>query len=336
MLTCPFIRPGKLGLLLLILAASVGVMVQPRAQAQSVYADTNPYAVGSGTRCPGGRTVTLNVPDSLIIEDLNFDFRAQHSYRTDINLWVISPAGTRVNLLTGNYTTGWDHYNVTFDDEAGVQVDTGSHATNNSLTAAPIPVRSEGNVLSGFDGQNAQGNWTIGFCDVYPFADNGTVQRFALVITPRLAVLSAEKTVVPFDPGGAGTYNLPGEEVIYSIEIANTGNGPTDTDTLLVIDRLPGEIEFWNGDLDSGGPDDHPGTDPVAFLQANGAAMSFVYGRDVAFATGTPPTSFAGCTYTPIAGYDPAVTAVCVNPKGSLGFGSPDPAVTIRFRGRIR
>jgi uncharacterized repeat protein (TIGR01451 family) len=294
--------------------------------------------VGSTTPCPAGATLTIPVPTYFRVADLNVQFRAAHPFRTDMNVWLISPTGTRVNLLTGPYGVQLQNYNVTFDDEAAVVVDTGTHAVNNSLTAAPTPVRSEGNALSTIDGQVAQGNWTLGFCDVYTAADNGTIQFVSLIFTAQPAVLTGNKAAAVYDPATTGRYALPGQDVIYTISVANTGEGPTDTGTIFLADAVPTQIEFWNGDLDAGGPDTNPGTDPIAFSQSAGAGLTFTYGANIRFSTAVAaPANFAACTaIAPTATYRADIRHICISPAGQLAAGNPDPTFAIKFRARIK
>ena len=135
-----------------------------------------------------------------------------------------------------------------------------------------------------------------------------------------------------YDPNAEDLYAIPGNDVIYTINVSNSGPGSTDADSVVLIDAMPSEVEFFNGDIDTGGPDTFPGTDPVGFTQANGAALTFNYAADVAFSDSvTPPPDFAACTYTPTVGYDSNVTYVCFNPKGVLGAGSPDPEFSVSF-----
>ena len=39
----------------------------------------------------------------------------------------------------------------------------------------------------------------------------------------------------------------------------------------------------------------------------------------------TAPASFAACTYTPVANYDPAVRYVCLNPQGTFAGSTGTP-----------
>ena len=73
-----------------------------------------------------------------------------------------------------------------------------------------------------------------------------------------------------------------------------------------------------------------------ADIQATGLDP-FVFANDVAFSDLTSaPASFADCLYTPAPGFDPAVTFVCFNPKGTMGAGDPNPSFSLSFRARIR
>ncbi|MEL6323688.1 MAG: DUF11 domain-containing protein, partial [Pseudomonadota bacterium] len=168
-------------------------------------------------------------------------------------------------------------------------------------------------------------------------ASDGEVEDHALIIGGA-AALDAAKTNAVFDPGGLGLYALPGNDVIYTITVSNSGQGATDTDTVVLIDVIPDEVDFWNGDIDSGGPDTFTGTDPVGFTQANGAALTLTYGTDVAFSTGPDaPADFSECSaVAPDNTYRTDLEFICINPKGALGFGDPDPSFSVSFRARIR
>ena len=53
-------------------------------------------------------------------------------------------------------------------------------------------------------------------------------------------------------------------------------------------------------------------------------------------AASTPPASFAACTYTPTAQYDPLVRYICINPKGTMaGSTGTPPSFTVTFAARV-
>ena len=149
---------------------------------------------------------------------------------------------------------------------------------------------------------------------------------------PALAELAVTKSVSVWDPGAAGLYALPGNDVAYTISATNSGNRSADANSIFLIDPISSDVEFYHGDIDDGGPE----TDPVSFTQTS-AGLTFTYATDVAYSNAvTNPADFASCTYSPAAGYDPNVTYICVNPKGSMAAGDPDPTFAISFRVRIK
>ena len=140
--------------------------------------------------------------------------------------------------------------------------------------------------------------------------------------------LSAAKNVAVYDPFNQGLYALPGNDVIYTITVENTGTGDVDSGSLVLIDAMPAEVTFFNGDIDDAGPE----LEPIAF-QDTGGGLSFDPNADVGFSNAaTHPGNFSSCTYTPIAGYDPDVTYICINPKGVMAGQS---TMSVSFRSRI-
>ncbi|MEO1419895.1 MAG: DUF11 domain-containing protein [Pseudomonadota bacterium] len=159
------------------------------------------------------------------------------------------------------------------------------------------------------------------------------------------AELQADKTIALFDPTGASSsdiFAVPGNDVTYTITVTNAGGGAVDANTILLIDQLPPEIVFVNGDADGTGP----GADPVVFteIQPTGLNTPFSFSNDVGFSSSvTRPTSFGDCSYTstvPFGDPDPLIRFVCINPKGAMNAApnstAPDPAFSVSFRARIR
>ena len=100
---------------------------------------------------------------------------------------------------------------------------------------------------------------------------------------------------------------------------------------------MPPEISFWNGDIDTGGPDNFTDTTPVAIVQTAGTGLTFDYNTDVRFGFGTTaPSDFDSCTpLAPDGTYRDDVTFICFNPKGSFNGGTPAPSFSLNFRVRI-
>lgn len=307
----------------------------------SASAQTGPYqstaigTIGGTTACGTNNYVTtITVADDIMIADLDVGFLATHAWRSDINATLTSPAGTSVKILDGAYGVDVDNYNVRFDDASGTLVDTAPHNTNDTITSVPPyqnTVRPE-NLLNAFNGENANGTWTLSMCDVYPAADGGQFRQANLFFTPIPAVLSAAKTVNVWDPDTLGLYALPGNDVIYTISIQNTGNGYTDKDSMFLVDSIPDDMVFYNGDMDDGGPE----TSAIAFTNS-GSGLSFNPALHVKYSNAaTKPTDLGQCSYTPIAGYDPAIKHVCIQPAGQMQFDPATPAFSISFRAKIK
>jgi len=144
--------------------------------------------------------------------------------------------------------------------------------------------------------------------------------------------LEAEKSVTMFSTGGSEVYSIPGEDVIYTIRIRNTGNTDIDSGSVFLADRLPPELRFYNDDLDDAGPE----TNAVGFIDS-GSGLSFTFATDVGFSNSTvPPTTITDCNFTPAIGYVETVTFLCFSPQGSFLSGDPDPFIEISYRMQIK
>ena len=147
----------------------------------------------------------------------------------------------------------------------------------------------------------------------------------------QIANMSGDKTVDVFS-GSASPYAIPGSDVIYEIAVENTGSGAVDANSIFLVDRLPPEVTFFNGDIDDGGPQ----TEVVVFTDS-GSGLSFNPASDLGFSNAaTAPTSMAQCNYTPITGYDPDVTFICLSPAGTMSEGTITPSsFTLQFRAQL-
>jgi hypothetical protein len=147
----------------------------------------------------------------------------------------------------------------------------------------------------------------------------------------QVPVLSAKKEVALFS-GNATPYAIPGGDVIYAFKVENTGKGAVDADTIEIIDELPDDVTFYNGDIDDGGP-----LMGVVNFIPNGSGLTFTEATDLKFSNlATRPANFAACGYTPSPGYDANVTYICFNPKGVFNEGDITPSdFELHFRSRI-
>lgn len=142
--------------------------------------------------------------------------------------------------------------------------------------------------------------------------------------------LAASKTVVVFDPQDEGLFAVPGNDVLYTITLANNGAGLVDEGTLFFVDALPPEMVFFNGDADGPGP----GIGAVIF-EDQGSGLTFNPATDVAFAV-TLPATFDDCTHLPTPGFDAAIRFVCFRPQGGMLAGAGPPTFSLTFRARLQ
>ena len=166
----------------------------------------------------------------------------------------------------------------------------------------------------------------------YSGGNETRIHRLTITECADLPNLNAVKSVAIFDPGATGLYALPGNDMIYTITVTNTGAGSVDEHTMVLIDKIPENTIFYNGDIDGTGPE----TNPVSFLNS-GSGLTFDYTTDVGFSDlVATPVDFAACTYAPIAGYDSNVKHICINPKETMGSGTPSPEFAVSFRAKIK
>ncbi|MBD3559009.1 proprotein convertase P-domain-containing protein, partial [Planktothrix sp. FACHB-1355] len=122
-------------------------------------------------------TVTSELEVSGIsgnIEDLNVNLNISHTYDADLNVTLISPSGTSVELFSnvGGYEDNFT--NTTLDDEAATPIVAGIAPFTGSF-------QPEGS-LAAFDGEDGNGIWTLQIKDEFG-ADIGTLNSWSLDLT---------------------------------------------------------------------------------------------------------------------------------------------------------
>jgi subtilisin-like proprotein convertase family protein len=132
---------------------------------------------GGGTTIPDASgnhdlEFDLVVPLSGALVDVNVEVDITHVWDSDLALWLVSPAGTQVELSTGNGVSGDDYAGTLFDDEAGTTIISGTPP----FAGAYQP---EGN-LSDFDGEAASGTWTLLVSDTWTLGDDGVFNGWTL------------------------------------------------------------------------------------------------------------------------------------------------------------
>lgn len=252
-------QPRALGCLLaaLSLVAWPGVAA---AQTQTTYSNATGGGI-SDVSCnlpiASQLTRTFTVPTSYIVGDVNVGILLDHTYRSDLRIFLTSPAGTSVSLLpwTTNVQSG-NNLNDLFDDEAVAAITSHNATVNDPLTPTPPPYNHSfrpANPLSAFDGQDAAGTWSLRICDAVS-ADTGNFRRADLLITST-SLSTAKSSTVVSDPINNATNPkaIPGATMQYCILVTNNGNAVTAASTnILVNDPLPLNTTYVTGSLRSG------------------------------------------------------------------------------------
>ena len=149
------------------------------------------FAGGAGAIADNSTTnFTLTVPDSITVADINVQLDISHRRDQDLDVYLIAPDLTRVELMTDVGGNGDNFTATVIDDEASTSIAAGSAPFTGSF-------QPEGS-LSDFDGADAQGTWTLEITDDKR-RESGTLNSWSIEITPA-TVTSAEFIPLGFLP----------------------------------------------------------------------------------------------------------------------------------------
>lgn len=259
----------------------------------------------------------------------------------------------QINSTRASETMGWfvvESGSGTVNDiafTAALGADTGGGVGNNPPYSYSVSGDFDMGVLTQAGEDGGQGGWAV-FYGADPLPNSsvrwaieeevvaGDTSRthtteqvgYWLFDNSQTPTLSAAKSVA-MSTQAASPYAVPGSDVIYEIGVTNAGSGPVDSNSLFLTDALPAEVIFYNGDIDG------PGPETAAVVLVDSGSNVTLGAADIGFAL-TAPTTFADCSYTPAAGYDPAVRYLCFAPKGAMDEGTITPSnFAIRFRVQI-
>jgi subtilisin family serine protease len=143
----------------------------------------------------------LNVSNVAQIAKLTVAIDITHTYNADLDVFLISPDGTRVELFTDIGGSG-DGMNIILDDDAAASITTAP--TTGVITGTWRP---EG-LLSSFIGQDPTGQWTLEITDDAA-ADSGTLNSWSLIFsTGERSITTGSTGNYQFLNVAAGTYDV--------------------------------------------------------------------------------------------------------------------------------
>jgi len=135
------------------------------------------YDSNESMEIPDNGTITsiLTVPDSLLIKDVNVILNIEHTWDSDLDVYLIAPDGTEVELFSEVGESGDNFEGTILDDEAATLINDGTAP----FTGAYQP---EGNLLDFFS-KNSQGTWGLSVTDDAS-DDTGYLISWTLLIEP--------------------------------------------------------------------------------------------------------------------------------------------------------
>jgi len=141
------------------------------------------------------------------------------------------------------------------------------------------------------------------------------------------AELTGSKSVSVYDPSSLGLYAIPGNDVVYTFTVTNTGTGEVDASTIVLEDPLPANLSFYNGDFNPA----NVGMGPFNVSAGTSGVTCCVIGTEVEYSSSL--SALASYGYTPSAGYDPNVKYLRFKPSNAFQGSS---TMTVSFRAKIK
>ncbi len=201
-------------------------------------------------------TSSLNWTNGGTIDDLNvLGLDIDHTWVNDLEISLTSPNGTTVSLIDSPCGDEND-VSISFDDEA-------------SSASFPCPpndgntYQANGN-LSDFDGENANGTWTLSITDTYASEDGGSLNAWSIEICVASGGTSANADPVVVNNSGM-TVGTGTTTAITPADLQSTDADDNNADLIYTLTSLPANgtlylsgsplsvgSTFTQGDIDSG------------------------------------------------------------------------------------
>lgn len=156
-----------------------------------------------------------------------------HTWDGDIDIVLVSPAGTSFDLSLGNGGSGDNYTNTCFDMNAPTSITTGVAPFNGSY----IPQGAGG--FDTFNGENANGNWQLYIVDNVG-GDNGTLNSWSITFRVGSSNLTWSSNPAGLSATGDSVIVAPTVTTIYTVLMTDTLNGCTrQYETTVDVNQLP-------------------------------------------------------------------------------------------------
>ena len=137
-------------------------------------------------------TSTIEITDSFSIQDINVILNISHKRDADLDVFLISPSGTRIELFTDVGGSGDNFTNTELDDASDTSITDG----NAPFTGVFLP---EGD-LSSLEAEAVNGTWMLEVTDDQQ-RQTGTLNSWSLVITESVPLLASGFEGAPVTAG---------------------------------------------------------------------------------------------------------------------------------------
>ncbi len=167
-----------------------------------------------------------NLNTSLGLTQVCLDFT--HTWTSDLNVFLVSPNGTMVNLFSGIGGDGDNFTNTCLNQSAAASINTGTAP----FTGTFKPQETLGNFNNGQDGN---GVWKLRIIDTYAFADTGSVLNWSITFGTNAAApfafTSSNLPIVIINTNGVPIQDEPSINATMGIIYNGVGvtNSVTDT-----------------------------------------------------------------------------------------------------------
>ena len=166
-----------------------------------------------------GVTVTLAFSGGATpISDVTVTLNIKHTRDADLTAYLISPSGTQVTLFAKVGGSGDNFTNTTFSDSAATDITAGTAPFTGTFRPSPGP-------LSAFDGESANGTWSLKVTDTR-HNNTGTIVSWSLSIT------TAAEVSTPTDAAGRYSFNSLSSGTYIVRQLVPAGETQTFPDPL--------------------------------------------------------------------------------------------------------
>lgn len=240
--------------------------------------------------------------------------------------WVEITGSNGTGTFTPSMTTPWGNNNAGTSTASGSSIGFGVRTAAPALTSAAQMVG-----LGASDIGASTGRFTAEFTQPvtsvtlkygnYP-GENGTGQQamgisnLAFCEMPDVALT---KTSAPLN-GPLGAYNIPGNDIIYTLTVTNTTGTSIDAGSIILTDVLPANVVFRNAAFDGST------SLPVKISAGSGLTLS-------AGSLSYRQNGSSAFSYAPSNGYDAQVAELRIIPAGELLANS---TASFQFRAQVK